>query len=89
VNTKRTPPAKSDWSRRLQRPLVIPTVMTLKTLADVRELIRHVPAGRRALPTWQHVDAQLKLAAAGGEIADIDTALRLVLAIERVPCRPA
>jgi hypothetical protein len=36
-----------DWSCALPRPLVIPKVMTLKTLADVRELMRHIPADRR------------------------------------------
>ena len=35
---------RADWSRPLPRRLVIPTVMTLKTLADVRELMRHLPA---------------------------------------------
>jgi hypothetical protein len=33
--------------------------MTLKTLADVRELIRHVPPECRQLSTWQHADATL------------------------------
>ena len=34
---------RSDYSRLLPRPLVIPGVMTLKTLADVRELLRRLP----------------------------------------------
>ena len=33
------PPKRSDWSRRLPRTLVIPTVMTPRTLADARKLI--------------------------------------------------
>ena len=39
---------RADWSRPLPQALVIPTVMTLKTLADVRELLRHLPEDRRA-----------------------------------------
>jgi len=31
------------WSHPLPRPLVIPGVMTLRTLADVRTLIGHLP----------------------------------------------
>ncbi len=41
--------------RALPRPLIIPTVMTLKTLADVRTLMRHLPAEHRERPTWRHV----------------------------------
>jgi hypothetical protein len=33
--------------------------MTLKTLADVRKLVRHLPAERRKLNTWRHVAKQL------------------------------
>jgi hypothetical protein len=36
----------------LPRQLVIPTVMTLKTLANVRKLIGHLPAATRAM--WLH-----------------------------------
>ena len=42
---------RADWSRPLPRPLVIPEVMTLVTLADVRELMRHLPEDRRVRPT--------------------------------------
>ncbi len=55
---------RPDWSRRLPQTLVIPKVMTLKTLADVREVMRHLPEDRRARPTWRHVEQQLAQAAA-------------------------
>jgi hypothetical protein len=43
----------------LPQPLVIPDVMTLATLADVRALIeKHVPQDRRGRPTWRHVAAE-------------------------------
>jgi hypothetical protein len=72
----------------LPRPFVIPDVMTLKTLADVRELMRHLPADRRQRTTWRHVAAQLTEAADGAGTADVAIALRLVLSIEGVECRP-
>jgi hypothetical protein len=63
--------------------------MTLKTLADVRELTRRLPKDHRAKSTWRHVEKQLN-AAALGEVETIDVAvpLRLVLQLERVPCLP-
>jgi hypothetical protein len=44
--------------------------MDLVTLADVRTLIRHVPAERREMTTWRYVASQLAESAAGA----IDTA---------------
>ena len=61
---------RPDWSRRLPRPLTIPDVMTLATLADVRRLIAHLPKERRALSTWQHVVAELDAAARGADPAE-------------------
>jgi hypothetical protein len=62
--------------------------MTLKTLDDVRTLMRHLPQGHRERPTWRHVAAELEQAAAGAETVDVAIALRLVLSMEGVECHP-
>jgi hypothetical protein len=79
---------RPNWSRPLPRPLKIPSVTTLKTLADVRTLMQHLPDGHRERSTWRHVAKQLAAAAHGGDINDVVAALRLVLQLEQVPCLP-
>jgi hypothetical protein len=37
--------------------------MTLRTLADVRELMRHLPEDRRSRWTWRRVAADIEAAA--------------------------
>jgi hypothetical protein len=82
-------PARPNWSRPLPRPLVIPKVMTLATLDDVRTLIaKHLPAHFRDKTTWQHVAAELEKASAGGDTADLSISLRMALTLEGVECRP-
>jgi len=76
-----------NWSRPLPEPLVIPKVMTLRTLADVRELMRHLPEDRRARSTWRRVAADIEAAASGGDIEGAAIGLRMVLMLERVECR--
>jgi type II secretory pathway component PulL len=61
--------------------------MTLATLADVRELMRHLPEDRRARSTWRYVEQQLAEAAAGADPADATISLRLALMLEGVECR--
>jgi hypothetical protein len=78
---------RPDWSRPLPRPLVIPGVMTLKTLADVRSLLGHLPKDVRARSTWQSVVDQLDAAARGADTADVAVALQLVLMLEKVEFR--
>jgi hypothetical protein len=78
---------RPDWSRPLPRPLVIPGVMTLKTLADVRKLLGHLPKDVRARSTWQGVANQLDAAARGADPADVGIALQLVLMLEKVEFR--
>ena len=78
---------RPNWSRPLPRPLVIPGVMTLKTLADVRKLLDHLPKDVRARSTWGSVAAQLDAAARDGDPADVAVALQLVLMLEKVEFR--
>jgi len=62
--------------------------MTLRTLADVRELIElRLPAECRERETWRYVSGALNEAARDGEIKDVVISLRL-LQLERVPCLP-
>jgi hypothetical protein len=77
-----------NWTRALPQPLLIPDVMILATLADVRELMRHLPADRRARSTWRRVAADIESAASGGDIEGTAIALRMVLMLEGVECRP-
>ena len=57
---------RPDWSRPLPRPLIIPGVMTLRKLADVRKLIGRLPIEFRAKETWQRIAALVDDAARGG-----------------------
>jgi hypothetical protein len=65
-----------------------PQVMTLRTLADVRELMRHLPAEHRNSRIWRYVAGQVERAAGGGDVGDAATALRIALILEKVECRP-
>jgi hypothetical protein len=80
--------SQPDWSRPLPRPLTIPTVMKLSTLADVQDLVeKHLPAPYRHKPSWRHVSTQLAEAAKGEkDLLEICVSLRLVLALEGVEC---
>jgi hypothetical protein len=80
-------PSRLNWSRPLPRPLKIPDVMDLVSLADVRTLIGHLPKETRARDTWQHVEAELKKAAAGADMAQMWVALQMVLMLEKVDYR--
>ena len=82
------PLTSANWSRRLPQTLVIPSVMTLRTLDDVRAFMRYLPEDRRARHTWRGVKQQLEQAAGGGDLVDVDVALRLALSTDGVECRP-
>jgi hypothetical protein len=60
-------------------------MMTLRTLADVRKLIGHIPKERRQLSTWQYVEKTLRECSAGEDTENISVALQTVLQVERVP----
>ena len=76
-----------NWSRSLPRPLKIPGVVDLKTLADVRTMVGHLPKAVRAKNTWRYVERELKKAAAGNDTSKISVALQMALQLENVEYR--
>jgi len=81
------PRKRPDYSQPLPDALVISSVMTLKTLRDVRSLLGHLPKDVRARSTWQTVAAQLDAAARGADPVSVAVALQLVLMLEKVEFR--
>jgi hypothetical protein len=62
--------ARADYSRPLPAPLVIPDVITLTTLADVRVFVtKRLPKPYRDRPHWLAVARDLEVAARGGDAA--------------------
>jgi hypothetical protein len=78
--------SQPNWSRYLPQRIVIPTVTTLTTLADVRVLMENLPEHHRDSPIWRHIGAQLEQAAAGVDVVDLGIALRLALMLEGLEC---
>jgi hypothetical protein len=78
-----------NWRRPLPGPIVIPKIMTLSTLEDVRALVhRHLPAEYREKQTWQRV-ASVATAAARGQLPvdDVAVALKLLFSMEGITCQ--
>ena len=77
-----------DWSRPLPQPLVIPGLMTLTTLTDVRTLLDHVPAEHPEKENWRYVATKLDEAARGASVVKVFAVLRAVLSMEGIAYRP-
>ena len=76
LNRERSLP-RSNWSRPLPRPLVIPDVMTLVTLADVRELIeRRLPAHFRDKANLARRGEGFEGGCVGADPAEVSIALQ-------------
>jgi hypothetical protein len=83
------PDPRPNCSRPLPRTLIIPNVMTIRTLADVRDLIEcHLPVETREKPTWQYLARLLAAASRGADTVDVAVVLRVVLDFEGVERRP-
>jgi hypothetical protein len=74
----------------LPRPIIIPAIGTLVTLADVRALIeRDLTTRCRQKAGWRYVAGRLAEAARdGGDTTPVAVALRMVLSMEGVERRP-
>ena len=79
---------RPDWSRPLPQPLVIPGLMTLATLADVRTLLDHLPASHREKEAWRYIADRLNEAAQGASVVEVFALLRTVLVMEGIAYRP-
>ena len=81
-----TTPAEDGVKRAV--PDHHPDVMEL-TLADVRALVeKHLPPEYRFKFSWRHLAGLLKRAAEGQQdVAEVSTALKIVLQLKGVTCR--
>lgn len=79
---------RTDWSRPLPQSLVIPGLMMLRTLADVRTLLGHLPVEHREQENWRYVATKLDEAARGASVVELFAVLRAVLTMEGIAYRP-
>ena len=78
---------RPDWSQRLPRTITMPEAMTLRTLADVRELLGHLPVRCRYKSTWEYVADRLTEAASTSDTESVAVLLKMVLHLEGVEYR--
>ena len=78
---------RPDWSQRLPQTITIPEVMTLRTIADVCELLGHLPERCRHKSTWEYVADRLTEAASSGDTQNVAVSLKMVLSLEGVEYR--
>ena len=78
---------RPDWSQRLPRTITIPEAMTLRTLADVRELLGHLPERCRYKSAWEYVADRLTEAASTSDTESVAVLLKMVLHLEGVEYR--
>ena len=77
-----------DWSQPLPQLLIIPGLITLRTLADVRTLLDQVPVEHREQENWRYVATKLDEAARGASVVEAFAVLRAVLSMEGIAYRP-
>ena len=77
-----------DWSQPLPQSLVIPGVIMLRTLADVRTLLDQLPVEHREQENWRYVAIKLDEAARGASVVEVFALLRTVLVMEGIAYRP-
>jgi len=75
---------RPDWSRKLPHAIDIPEIMTVRTLADVRKLLGHMPKQYRDKATWQYVAKCLTEAASDGDTENVAVPLKMVLSLEGI-----
>jgi hypothetical protein len=72
----------------LPQSLIIPGLVTLRTLADVRTLLGHLPVEHREQENWRYVATKLDEAARGASVVEVFAVLRAVLPMEGIAYRP-
>jgi hypothetical protein len=78
---------RSDWSRPLPQFIIIPDLTMLRTLADVRTLLRGLAVEEREKRTWRYVAIKLQDAARGAPVVEVFVLLRTILAMEGIANR--